>query len=314
MAKKNPEEGYAQHGAASELEERQRSVGILSTSHTGLQSLACMLFQEAVGLSQGIRVAPDDLHSDAGGTEMLKNLETLQRDPATEIVVLISETPAPGAAERVLSQVRESDKPTVVCFLGLDPRLLWRAGAIPAARLDEAALRAAAWVRGWDQALISSMLEEQDDELATRAGSLRRRLPPERQKLQGLFSSRLFHQEAQFMLAEVAGDAPQEYERVIDQETQFHRLLKIYDDPQVAVILLDVVLGYGPDANPADVLASILPARRHGALVMAHVCGLAGNPQQHLEQEEILREAGIVLTSSNATAARFGGMVVAGLQ
>jgi hypothetical protein len=207
--------------------------------------------------------------------------------------------------------VRESDKPTVVCFLGLDPRLLWQAGAIPAARLDETALRAAAWVRGWDQALISSMLDEQDDRLSIRAEKLAQRLPPSRQRLTGLFTSRLFRQEAQFMLAEVAADAPLELEVVLDREAQLHHLLHVYGDDRQAVVLLDIVLGRGDDSGSAQVLAGILPAHRHGPLVIAHICGGAEHPDAHKSHTDTLGHTGIILTRSNAAAARLAGMVVA---
>lgn len=310
MIADSSQEVGAQHHHVNAPEVQQRSVGILSTSHTGLQEVACLLAHEAVGMSQGIRVDPRDLHSDAGGAEMLAGLRTLQNDPATEIVALLSETPAPGAAERVLAQVRESDKPTVVCFLGLDPRLLWQAGAIPAARLDETALRAAAWVRGWDQALISSMLEEEDDRLSMRARKLAQRLPSSRQRLTGLFTSKLFRQEAHFMLAEVAGDVPRELEVVLDREAQLHDLLHVYGDGKQAVILLDIVLGRDDDSASAQVVAGILPAHHHGPLVIAHICGGAEHPDAHKSHTDTLGNVGIVLTRSNAAAARLAGMVL----
>jgi len=75
-----------------------------------------------------------------------------------------------------------------VCLLGGDPRPIWKAGAIPAARLDEAAMRAAAWARGWDQALVSSRLEDQDEQMAGMAHGLQARFTPARCRLYGLFT------------------------------------------------------------------------------------------------------------------------------
>ncbi len=49
---------------------------------------------------------------------MLAGLQALQADPATQVIVLVSKPPAPVVAEKVLQQVAQSDKPTIVCLLG----------------------------------------------------------------------------------------------------------------------------------------------------------------------------------------------------
>lgn len=288
-------------------------VGVVSTSPIGLQEVVNLLTGEGVGVSQVVRVDGHDLSLEAGGSAVLAGLLALQADPGTEIIVLISKTPVLGAAERVLAEVRDSDKPTVVCFLGADQRLVWRAGAIPTARLDEAAYRAAAWVRGWDQALITSRLEDLDEKLAIQAGDLSARIGSGRRLFQGLFTCGIFCQEARLMLVDVIGRMPEG--TCLDlggepslQQSYLHGAL---DDSATAVILLDVVSGHDAGPDPAGMLANVLRGDRDGALVIAHVCDTTDAPQCLVERESMLRDAGVILAASNAVAARLAGMIVA---
>ena len=80
-------------------------------------------------------------------------------------------------------------------------------------------------------------------------------------------------------------------------------------DPTTAVILLDVVLGYGAHPDPAGALLPAIDgarARSDGRAVafVASVCGTAGDPQNLARQEATLSAAGVILAPSNAEAAR----------
>jgi len=309
-------------------QEVKGAVGIVSASHAGLLEVVSLLARDGVPASQTIAVAGDDLSPQGGGEAMLAGLRTLQADAATEVIVLLSGLPSTTAADQVLTQVRASDKPTVVCFLGSDQRLIWRAGAIPAARLDEAAMRAAAWVRGWDQALVSSRLKDFDEQWAALAADLRAEIGPGRDQLRGVFTGGLLCQEAQRMLAEVSGGQVQATfldlsvgrpslacpAARFDPAAQLRALREAWTDPHVALILLDVVLGHPALPDPAGALAGVLaevPRReeRDEPLIIARVCGQ--DPRQVADQEARLCAAGMVVMLSNAAAARLAGMILA---
>ncbi len=73
-------------------------------------------------------------------------------------------------------------------------------------------------------------------------------------------------------------------------------------DPTTAVILLDVVLGYGANADPAGALASAIEGARSAdrvagprAAIVASVCGTEDDPQGLSAQEATLAGAGVVL-------------------
>lgn len=299
----------AKQGAAGATHLSSGQVGIISTSGTGLQEVAFLLAGEGVGVSRAFCLAGTG--GGAGESEMLVHLRACQADPDTEVIVLVAQRPPPSADDRILVQVRESEKPTVICFLGMDPRLVWQAGAIPAARLDEAAMRAAAWVRGWDQALISSRLEDEDEQWSDQAVELRARLGPDRRRLRGLFTSDMLCDEAQLMLSELSGKLGERVrlDRRLAPSEQVQRLREACADPGVAVVLLDVVLGSRND--PAGDLVSALPWGPGKPAIIGHVCGAAAAPQITRQQAARLRQAGMIVAHSNASAARLAGMVLA---
>jgi FdrA protein len=104
---------------------------------------------------------------------------------------------------------------------------------------------------------------------------------------------------------------------MIDLAVRAERLVAEAADPQVAVLLLDVVLGYGAHPDPAGGLAPAIRAARARAEaagrtlpIIASICGTAGDPQHLDQQQRTLTEAGVILAPSNAAAARLAGRVL----
>ena len=103
---------------------------------------------------------------------------------------------------------------------------------------------------------------------------------------------------------------------MIDFRLRNERILAEARDPEVAVILLDVVLGYGAHPDPAAELAPVLAqaraiARKGGRTLalVGFVCGTDEDPQGFARQEQVLRTAGLLLTESNAQAARLAAAI-----
>jgi FdrA protein len=92
---------------------------------------------------------------------------------------------------------------------------------------------------------------------------------------------------------------------MIDQTVRLERLAAAAQDELVGVILMDVVLGYGADADPAAELAPLIEAAvAAGAAVVVSLCGARGDPQGRDAQAEALNQAGASVFLSNAAAAR----------
>jgi FdrA protein len=104
---------------------------------------------------------------------------------------------------------------------------------------------------------------------------------------------------------------------MIDHDLRIRRLMAEAADPTVAVIVLDVVLGYGAHPDPARALgAAIRQARTEAAeegrqlVVVASVTGTEQDPQGLRQQVGALEEAGAIVASCNAAAARLAGFIV----
>ena len=98
---------------------------------------------------------------------------------------------------------------------------------------------------------------------------------------------------------------------MIDPAPRTAKLRAALADPEVAVVLLDVVLGLGAHADPArPVRDAILEADGGGAAVVASVCGTRGDPQGYEHQAAMLGDAGVIVAPSNADAAAVAAMIL----
>jgi succinyl-CoA synthetase alpha subunit len=326
-------------------------VGIVSAAGTGLQEVSSLLARYGVGISQGIGVGGRDLSRRVGGIMMLAALNALQQDAATEVIALISKPPSEEVALEVLKQVSAGNKPTVVCFVGGDAEAISRvANAIPARTLLECAMQAKRAAR-YESRDIQALLDGENARLAERAQQLKARLGPAQKHLRGLFAGGTLCYEAQVIWRDMLGipvhsnaplhgmpalddplqscghtavDLGEEVftsgrpHPMIDNSLRIRRLLQEACDPDVAVIMLDVVLGYGAHPDPASELGQAAAdaheaARRDGRdlPVVASVIGTQNDPQGFSHSVSALERAGVLVCDSNAAAARLTALLVA---
>ncbi|MDQ3127688.1 MAG: acyl-CoA synthetase FdrA [Chloroflexota bacterium] len=308
---------------------RRGSIGLVGASGTGLQQVSCLIHRGGAGVSQAIGVGGRDLDERVGGTMMLAGLDRLAADPGTDVIVLISKPPAASVMERVLAAIPAVGKPVVVNFLGGDAAAILAAGGIPAVTFEEAAARASAIALGLtgpaDEAAPSTdpNAHDRDEALIREAESL---LRPGQWRIRGLYSGGSLAGEAKLILTSILGSATARDHQIldlgddeytvgrphpmIDPRLRNEHLLAAALDPTTAVILLDVVLGYGANDDPGGALAGAIAGARAAALtegrqfaVVASVCGTESDPQGLDLQESRLAEAGVLLARSNAQAA-----------
>jgi hypothetical protein len=104
---------------------------------------------------------------------------------------------------------------------------------------------------------------------------------------------------------------------MIDPRLRQEMILEEAEDPEVAVLLLDVVLGYGSHPDPAGALVGPIAEARAQASergahlsVIASVCGTDGDFQDLSLQEKKLQEAGVLVMTGNAQASHLAGSIV----
>jgi FdrA protein len=273
---------------------RSGPVGIVAASGTGAQEIACHLHRLGTGVSAILGTGGRDLTGAVGGVMTLEALRRLEEDPATGVIVLVSKVPDPVAAASVADVTRASRKPVVTCFLGA-----------LGASLDGAAAEAAALVTGRPP-------EELEEALGYRRPLAALALPEGRRKVQGLFSGGTLCQQARRILGAQhnlldLGDDLFTVGRphpMIDPTLRCQSLLAAAADPQTAVILSDVVLGYGAHPDPAGALAgAIAEAGARGVPVVTSVTGTEGDPQGLGYQVERLTRAGALVCPTARLAA-----------
>ncbi len=99
---------------------------------------------------------------------------------------------------------------------------------------------------------------------------------------------------------------------MIDPEARSELILRDGSDPATAVILIDVVLGYGAHTDPASALAPAcaeIASRGDGPAVVAYELGTDGDPQGFEGQRRRLEEAGCLLAPTGARAALMAAAV-----
>ncbi len=295
----------------------QGAIGIIGASGTGIQEVSSLIAQAGYGVSHALGVGGRDLSDPVGGISTLAALAMLEEDSATRHIVLISKPPSPSVAKRVIDTLAHSEKPCTVCFLGAD------APSLPDNVSFARTLKAAA-------------------ELATGRSSKNKRpefksvippVPPGRQRIHGLFCGGTLSSEAQVVFLDqgvsVASNAPipgaeaigtgtshvlidlgsDEYTRgrphpMIDPTVRDEELTKALADPTLAVILLDVVIGFGAHPDPAGTIVRVVEAAgTERPIVIASVTGTDDDPQDRRTQIAKLVDGGIVVAPTNADAA-----------
>ena len=295
----------------------QGAIGIIGASGTGIQEVSSLIAQAGYGVSHALGVGGRDLSDPVGGISTLAALAMLEADSATRHIVLISKPPSPSVAKRVIDTLAHSEKPCTVCFLGAD------APSLPDNVSFARTLKAAS-------------------ELATGRSSKNKKpefkpiiphVPLGRQCIHGLFCGGTLSSEAQVVFLDqgvsVASNAPipgaeavgsgtshvlidlgsDEYTRgrphpMIDPTVRDEELTKALADPTLAVILLDVVIGFGAHPDPAGTIVRVVAAAgTERPIVVASVTGTDDDPQDRRTQMAKLVDGGIVVAPTNADAA-----------
>lgn len=263
---------------------------------------------------------------------MLDAIGMLENDPQTEIIVLISKPPAPAVARKVLERARACRKPVVVCFLGRVETPVDEQGLQFARGSKEAALKA----------VMLSGVKQENLDLHTLnqplIADVRARLQPQQKYIRGLFCGGTLCDETMFAVMEKHGDVYsniqpdpefrlQDINRsikhtfldfgdddftngkphpMIDPTNRISRLIEEARDPEVAVIVMDFVLGFGSHEDPVgSTIEAIKEAKAIAAaegrelIILAYVLGANLDTPSLEQQSQMLLDAGVILASSS---------------
>ncbi len=314
-------------------------IGVVGASGTGLQEVTCLIDTFGGGISQAIGTGGRDLKNrKVGGRMMLQAIEALRNDDRTRVIVVISKPPAQEVADTVLSSLKKSGKPAVIHFIGLDSEPdednLHFAGSLEETAGIAAGLeKQAAW-----KPQEYAPTEQQKRKIIDRETA---KIAKPQKYLRGLFTGGTLADEALILLEQKLGKVYSNNQSdealqlkdphvslehtivdlgddiytvgrahpMIDPSTREERIRREAKDPEVAVLLLDVVLGYGSHRDPAGAILPALKEAKQQALerggylpIVTSVTGTEKDFQGYAETIQKLEALGCIVMPSNYQA------------
>jgi FdrA protein len=306
-------------------DDRRPGVGVVAAAGTGAQEVAALLDRGGARVTAVIGVGGRDLSETVGGRMAKSGLRALRAHAGTDAILLVSKPPSEGVAKAVLAEagglhLPPPNKPAVAALIGL-------AEPVPTPE----GVRLASTLEGGATGLLAALglpPLDLDGGLKAAVTEAMAALPDERRLVRGLFSGGTLCYEALVILSGILGPvysntpirkgwglpAPdgahvcldlgeEEYTKgrphpMIDPEARIEHLTVEGGRPDVAVVLLDVVLGYGAHDDPAGRLAPVcadIRAGGAGPAVVAYVLGTDRDPQGLAGQRQKLVEAGCIV-------------------
>ena len=305
-------------------------VGVVAAAGTGAQEVMTLLDRWGIGVSQVIGVGGRDLSAEVGGLMARDAVLALDVDPATEVILLVSKPPDADVARAVIGA--SAATPMVAACVGMSAPDGTLAGAPLAATLEQGAV------------LVAGLLGRPVPDLAEGvAGATQRaaeRMGAARTLVRGFYTGGTLCYEAQVVLGgwlgpvysniplrpELGLPAPpgthvcldlgeEEYTKdrphpMIDPVARKEIMQAEAFGDDIAAVLLDVVIGYGAHHDPAgEIAGTCADIVASGAAVVAYVLGARADRQGLDRQRRTLQEAGAIVTTSAAQAARVAAAI-----
>ena len=327
---------------------RKGNVGIVAAAGTGLQEVSVLVNDGGLGVSQALGTGGGDVKDEIGGITTLQAIEALEMDASTIIIVIVSKPPDVTVKKKILDYVTNStSKPVITCFLGeLSANTIVNGTRISSTKTLHAAaletLKRASPPATFDSISMSP------NELFAIVDEVRKELKGRQRYVRGLYTGGTLAYEALVILNQLIGSVysnaplnssfklPNSSESfkdsildlgeeeftlgrahpMIDPTVRQLRLIEEARDPEVSVIIMDIMLGYGSHPDPAGAMcnsiskAQMIAKNDYRVLpILAHVCGTDQDPQRRSDQIEKLQKIGVRTFSTNALMATASAMI-----
>ncbi|GHA00717.1 acyl-CoA synthetase FdrA [Ignatzschineria ureiclastica] len=290
------------------------NIGVVGASGTGIQELCSQIALAGQGITHAIGLGGRDLSVDVGGVSAMTALDMLENDENTKVIAFVSKPPAEEVRQKIIQRMKSIAKPVVALFLGskIDQP---RDGNVHLINTIDKAARLAAE--------LSEV--EKDYEIMT---------PVPESKILGLYTGGTLAAEIALILAEgMNAEIDSKHEKgtmldanghkiidlgddfytvgrphpMIDPTSRQEEIIKLANRPEIGVVLLDVVIGYGAGPAPAESVVSAIKKLREKRQApinfIATVTGTNQDPQGRDKEIELLKEAGIAVVNNLPEAA-----------
>ncbi|WP_042357421.1 acyl-CoA synthetase FdrA [Bacillus rubiinfantis] len=308
---------------------KKGNIGIVGASGTGIQEVTTIIDRLGGGVSHAIGTGGRDLSEKVGAITMLDAIKGLANHSETEVIAILSKPPAKEVRDEVVELLQGLAKPVVAIFLGEEPRA-HEGNVYYAHTLEETAIIALDLANG--HAIKANYYVSNDEDIPAVE------LKTEQTVIKGLYSGGTLGYETSFLLSRALGfDGHKHVEEgfllnanghevvdlgddiytqgkphpMIDPSTRIKFFESAAADEQTAVILFDVVLGYGTHDDMAGALIPTIEkinqqasATGRNIYFVGTVVGTEQDPQGYKEQKEKLKKAGVIVRDSNNQAVR----------
>jgi FdrA protein len=328
------------------------AVGIVAAAGTGLQEISVLVSRAGSGISEGLGIGGGDVKSYVGGVMALDAIKALEADPSTRVICLVSKPPSPETLDKIMAFIEtQTDKKYVICFLGKkkyevkDPL---KGRIFSTKSLHVASAQAIRFAEGGRAEEMISKISMSPAEVEKMAKDISAPLKADQRFVRGLYTGGTLTFETMLLFTELFGGVhsnaplddklklPDSYRSeghtlvdlgeeeftagrahpMIDPTVRKLRLVDEAKDRSVAVIIMDVMLGYGSNRDPAGAMIpsireakAIARADGRELPILAHVCGTDQDPQPLKEQEGKLKKEGVIVLPTNALMAVVAALV-----
>ena len=294
---------------------RKGRIGVIGASGTGIQEVTTLIHRYGQGVTNAIGTGGRDLSTAVGAVSMIDSIVALNNDADTDVIIVISKPPAKEIEARVLNVLRKIEKPVVTLFLGSKPTQ-HEEGLYHAYTLEEAAQ------------LGTKLMNK--EEVVYSPAPAKKVAPSNAKGIKGYYSGGTLAYEAAFLLSDALGlskeNTPEGYtlksenhevidlgddmytkgkpHPMIDPEIRIDKIKSVVDQPETAVVVFDVVLGYGAHEDMASALkpAIVEAKEKTDVTFVAVVVGTDEDRQNMAEQIAILEEIGVIVCENNVQA------------
>ena len=327
---------------------RKGSVGIIGASGTGIQESSTMIDLFGEGISHGIGVGGRDLRNDIGGMMTMKAMEVFENDPNTKAVLLVSKPVDNDVRNEIINKINNfSKKNYVLCLVGDNENREDSARIKFSKSIQTSVLKILKSLDDNGYKKIMDVIRSQINDSIKQSESLSKDLNEEQKFIRGFFAGGTLCYESKIILEQMIGkvysnlSSDDEYSikgsvtskentlidfgeeeftsarphPIIDPLLRKNRILEDANDPNVGVIIIDIICGINAAKNTIashaeTIKKAIQTAKEQGRKlsIFAYICGTEKDVSEN--ELKLLTDSGAKLFTSNALMSFAAALVV----
>jgi len=327
---------------------RKGSVGIIGASGTGIQESSTLIDLFGEGISHAIGVGGRDLRNDIGGMMTIKAMEIFENDPNTEAVLLVSKPVDDDVRNKIINKINNfSKKNYVLCLVGDNENREDTDKIKFSKSIQISVLKILKSLNDDSYKKIKAIIGNQVNDSIKLAESISNGLNNEQKFVRGFFAGGTLCYESKIILEQMIGkihsnlSSDGEYSikgnvsskentlidfgeeeftsarphPIIDPLLRKNRILEDANDPNVGVIIIDIICGINAAKNTISFHAETIKkaidiAKENGRKlsVFAYICGTEKDVSEN--ELKLLTDSGAKLFTSNALMSFAAALVV----